>query len=100
MSCPPTLRPSRSSTANGLLSGVAKLLRPKVVARYGGRLEQLRARAGRRPGRRAATLRLQAADRPVVETSARATRALLGSVGIDPNSDVHSLTWAGTRCRR
>ncbi|BCP14141.1 carboxylic acid reductase [Mycobacterium paraintracellulare] len=83
------IEPEPFSTANGLLSGVGKLLRPKLIAHYRDRLEQLYAERAAAQVDELRTLRRQAADRPVVETLARATEALLGSAGIDPNPDVH-----------
>lgn len=77
------------STANGMLSGVGKLLRPKLIAHHGERLEQLYAELAAAQLDELRTLRQHAADRPVVETLTRAAQALLGSVGTNPNPDVH-----------
>jgi fatty acid CoA ligase FadD9 len=76
------------SAANGLLSGVGKLLRPKLKDHYGKRLEQLYAdlAAARQDELRA--LR-GAADRPVIETVTRAARAVLGSPGADLDADAN-----------
>ena len=69
------------SADNGLLSGVGKLLRPKLKEHYGERLEDLYADW---PTRRAAELRALregAADRPVIDTLTRAARGATGPGG-------------------
>jgi fatty acid CoA ligase FadD9 len=74
------------SAVNGLLSGVGKLLRPKLKDHYGHRLEQLYAdlAAARVDGLRA--LRHAAADIPVIDTVTRAACTVLGS---DADADDH-----------
>jgi fatty acid CoA ligase FadD9 len=74
------------SAANGLLSGVGKLLRPSLKHRYGKRLEQLYAdlAAAQVDGLRA--LRDAASDTPVIDTVTRAARTVLGS---DVHADEH-----------
>ena len=74
---------------NGLLSGIAKLLRPKLKARYGQRLEQLYADLAREQDDELAALRREAAGLPVLETVGRAARALLGCATADLRPDVH-----------
>lgn len=64
------------SQANGLLSDHRKLLWPKLVERYGTRLEQLYADTATRESEELAHIR-GGADRPVLETVQRAARALL-----------------------
>ncbi|WP_067891396.1 carboxylic acid reductase [Nocardia vaccinii] len=73
---------------NGLLSGIAKLLRPKLKARYGARLEQLYADLAREQDDELAALRREAADLPVLATVGRAARALLGCATADLRPDV------------
>ncbi|MGY4101256.1 carboxylic acid reductase [Nocardia sp. R16R-3T] len=74
---------------NGLLSSVAKLLRPKLKVVYGQRLEQLYEELARAQEDELAALRREAADLPVVETIGRAARALLGCAATDLRPDVH-----------
>ncbi|WP_278262406.1 carboxylic acid reductase [Nocardia sp. AG03] len=66
------------SVANGLLSGVAKLLRPKLKERYGARLERLYDEVAREQEDRLAQLHRDAPGLPVSETVARAAVAVLG----------------------
>ncbi|AYF79551.1 NAD-dependent epimerase/dehydratase family protein [Nocardia yunnanensis] len=72
---------------NGLLSGIGKLLRPKLKERYGERLEQLYTELARQQTEELAALRREAADLPVVDTVCRAARAILG--GEEPEPDAH-----------
>ncbi|KOX07666.1 oxidoreductase [Streptomyces sp. NRRL B-3648] len=65
------------SQANGLLSDHRKLLWPRLVERYGERLEQLYADTAAREQGELAQIRRTGADRPVLETVQRAARALL-----------------------
>ncbi|WP_063014742.1 carboxylic acid reductase [Nocardia kruczakiae] len=74
---------------NGLLSGIGKLLRPKLKQRYGERLEQLYAELSREQADELAALRHGAADRPVLETVGRAARALLGCASTDIRPEAH-----------
>jgi fatty acid CoA ligase FadD9 len=74
---------------NGLLSGIAKQLRPKLKARYGERLEQLYADLAREQDDELAALHREAADLPVLATVGRAARALLGCASADVRPDVH-----------
>ncbi|GAA5049695.1 carboxylic acid reductase [Nocardia callitridis] len=75
--------------ANGLLSGVAKLLRPKLKAHYGERLEQLYAELADGQADELAQLRREGADRPVLDTVSRAAVALLGCADSDLRPDAH-----------
>jgi fatty acid CoA ligase FadD9 len=76
------------STDNGLLSGVGKVLRPKLKEHYGERLEQLYADlAANRVGELRA-LRAAAADQPVLDTLIGAAQALLGT-GSAPEPEAH-----------
>ncbi|MBX9638948.1 MAG: AMP-binding protein, partial [Mycobacteriaceae bacterium] len=71
-------------TDNGLLSGVGKLLRPKLKERYGEDLELLYAELADTRVAQLRSLRHGAADRPLIDTVARAAEALLGLVGGAP----------------
>ena len=73
------------SAENGLLAGVGKPLRPRLTAHYGARLEQLYADIAAARVDEIRALRQTAADRPIVETLARASRALLGTADADIN---------------
>jgi fatty acid CoA ligase FadD9 len=76
------------SADTGLLSGVGKLLRPKLTAHYGERLEQLYTELAAAQFDQLRALREHAAELPVVETLARAAQALLGSAGSEQDLDV------------
>lgn len=65
------------SQANGLLSDQRKLLWPKLVERYGERLERRYAEISARETQELLDLRRTGDDRPVLETVQRAARALL-----------------------
>lgn len=66
------------STADGMLSGVGKLLRPKLKQRYGDRLEKLYTDLARDQEDELAQLRRDAPELPVYDVVARAARAVLG----------------------
>ena len=83
------------SAANGLLSGVGKLLRSRLKERYGERLEQMYADLAAAQVDELRTLRRTAADRPVVDTLARAAQALLGSAGSELDPDAHFIDLGG-----
>ena len=74
---------------NGLLSGAGKLLRPRLKEHYGERLEQMYTDIAAAQVDEIRVLRETAADRPVVDTLARASRALLGTAGADTNPEAH-----------
>jgi fatty acid CoA ligase FadD9 len=74
---------------NGLLSGVGKLLRPRLKQHYGERLEQMYTGIAAAQVNEIRVLRETAADQPVVETLTRASRALLGTADAAPNPDAH-----------
>ncbi|MFC8824602.1 carboxylic acid reductase [Streptomyces sp. NPDC057137] len=65
------------SQANGLLSDQGKLLWPKLVERYGERLEQLYTEISAHETQELLDLRRTGGDRPVLETVQLAARALL-----------------------
>ncbi|OBL07096.1 oxidoreductase, partial [Mycobacterium sp. 1245499.0] len=77
----------RFSEDNGLLSGVGKLLRPKLKEHYGARLEQLYAELAENRVTELRALREGAAERPVIVTLTRAAEALLGLAGGPPSPD-------------
>ncbi|MFI8962651.1 carboxylic acid reductase [Streptomyces sp. NPDC053493] len=77
------------SQANGLLSDHRKLLWPRLVERYGERLEQLYADTAARENAELAEIRRTGADRPVLETVRRAVRALLAGSLTDPGPGAH-----------
>lgn len=83
------------STANGLLSGARKLLRPKAKEYYGERLEQLYSELAAREIDELEQLRSSGADGPVVDTVVRAARAVLGSAATDVTPDRHFLELGG-----
>ena len=74
---------------NGLLSGVGKLLRPRLTERYGERLEQMYTEIAAAQVNEMRALHQMAADRPVVETLVRAMSALFGSASADAEPDAH-----------
>ncbi|MGX1808051.1 carboxylic acid reductase [Nocardia sp. NPDC055321] len=63
---------------NGLLSGIGKLLRPKLTDLYGARLEELYADLARRRDDELLALRRTVTDRPVPKTVRRAAAVVLG----------------------
>jgi fatty acid CoA ligase FadD9 len=71
------------SAANGLLSGVGKLLRPRLKDHYGERLEQLYADLAAAQVDELRSLRESAADQPVIDTVLGAARAVLGLTEIE-----------------
>ena len=83
------------SEDNGLLSGVGKLLRPKLKEYYGERLEQLYADLAASRTTELRTLRDGSADRPVIDTLTRAAESLLGLSGGPPEPDAHFLELGG-----
>ncbi|MFI6044891.1 carboxylic acid reductase [Nocardia sp. NPDC051321] len=74
---------------NGLLSGIAKLLRPKLKERYGERLEQLYVDHATRQSDEMLALRREAAERPVLDTVSHAARAMLGIAATELRPDAH-----------
>ncbi|MEV4124058.1 carboxylic acid reductase [Nocardia sp. NPDC049707] len=79
----------RFTTENGLLTGIGKLLRPKLIERYGERLQQLYTELAEGQTNELLALRREAADLPVLETVSRAARALLGCATTDLRPDAH-----------
>ncbi|WP_405163813.1 thioester reductase domain-containing protein [Nocardia sp. NBC_01499] len=74
---------------NGLLSGIAKLLRPKLKERYGERLEQIYTDHDARQSDELLALRSEATTRPVLDTVSHAARVLLGIASTDLRPDAH-----------
>ena len=77
------------TAANGLLSGVGKLLRPRLKEHYSERLEQLYAELAAARVDELRALRENAADRPVIHSVVRAARTVLGSTDIEVDPDSH-----------
>ncbi|HJQ46750.1 MAG TPA: carboxylic acid reductase [Amycolatopsis sp.] len=77
------------STADGLLSDVRKLLRPKLKDRYGERLEQLYADLAERETDQLRIVRRAGRDQPVLATVLRAAQALLGREGTAVAGEAH-----------
>ncbi|ABK71854.1 carboxylic acid reductase [Mycolicibacterium smegmatis] len=76
------------SAANGLLSGVGKLLRPNLKDRYGQRLEQMYADIAATQANQLRELRRAAATQPVIDTLTQAAATILGT-GSEVASDAH-----------
>jgi fatty acid CoA ligase FadD9 len=74
---------------NGLLTGIRKLVRPKLKEHYGQRLEQLYTELAEGQANELRELRHSGADRPVLETLSRAAGALLGAAATDLRPDAH-----------
>ncbi|MGU3431450.1 carboxylic acid reductase [Actinomycetes bacterium M1A6_2h] len=74
---------------NGLLSGVGKLLRPKLKDHYGDRLEELYARLADGQDREMQSLRTSDPDGPALDIVCRAARALLGCAESEAVPDAH-----------
>ncbi|ORV98010.1 carboxylic acid reductase [Mycobacterium kyorinense] len=72
------LEPERFTRDNGLLSGVGKLLRPALRARYGERLDALYADIAAGQENQIDELRAAAAELPTIDTVRRAAVATLG----------------------
>lgn len=83
------------SEDNGLLSGVGKLLRPKLKERYADRLEQLYAELAENRVTELRALREGADKHPVIFTLTRAAEALLGVAGGPPEPDAHFIELGG-----
>jgi fatty acid CoA ligase FadD9 len=77
------------SAANGLLSGVGKILRPRLKDHYGRRLEQLYAELAATRIDELRTLREKAGDRPVLESVVLAAKTVLGAADAEVDPDDH-----------
>ncbi|SDC79616.1 carboxylic acid reductase [Actinokineospora iranica] len=83
------------SAKNGLLSDARKLLRPRLLQRYGDRLEQLYTDLADGQDDELRLLREGSADRPVLDTVSGAARALLGARGAAVADSAHFLDLGG-----
>jgi fatty acid CoA ligase FadD9 len=72
------LEPQRFTRDNGLLSGVGKLLRPALKARYGERLDAMYADIEASQGNQLEDLRAASRELPTIDTVRRAAAATLG----------------------
>jgi fatty acid CoA ligase FadD9 len=77
------------SAANGLLSGVGKILRPRLKDHYGERLEQMYAQLAAARVDELRTLRENAVGRPVLESVTLAAQVVLGSTDVVVQPDDH-----------
>ena len=77
------------TAASGLLSGVGKILRPRLKEHYGERLEQLYAELAAARVDELRALRENAANRSVLESVTRAAQAVLGTTDVDIHPDDH-----------
>ncbi|ORB46886.1 oxidoreductase, partial [Mycobacteroides saopaulense] len=90
------IEPEPFTAANGLLTGIAKLARPKLHEKYGARLEQMYSDIAT-----AQALELQALHsaghegKPVLETVQRAVTALLGLSAAEVSPDAHFIDLGG-----
>jgi fatty acid CoA ligase FadD9 len=83
------------SATNGLLSGVGKLLRPKLKEHYGAALEQMYADLDGARADELRALRAAAADQPVIDSVVQAAAAMLGISGTALDRDDHFLDLGG-----
>ncbi|MGH3556406.1 MAG: AMP-binding protein [Mycobacterium sp.] len=75
------------TSENGLLTGIGKLARPNLKARYGARLEQIYTDLDERQSSELHALKQNAADTPVLETITRAANALVGATTDEAKAD-------------
>jgi len=80
---------------NGLLSGAGKLLRPKLKARYGRRLEHMYAEMAAERVNELRVLRASSPDRPVLGTVAKAVELTLGVSLADVRPDTRFIDLGG-----
>ena len=83
------------SADNDLLSGVGKLLRPKLKEHYGTVLEQMYADLDRARIDELRALRETAKSRPVLDSVVQAAQALLGTTGAAPDGTAHFIDLGG-----
>jgi fatty acid CoA ligase FadD9 len=83
------------SAANGLLSGVGKILRPRLKDHYGERLEQMYAELAAARVDELRTLRDNAADLPVLDSVVKAAQTVLGSADVDVDPDAAFIELGG-----
>jgi len=77
------------TAASGLLSGVGKILRPRLKERYGQRLEQLYTELAAARVDELRALRDNAADRPVIDSVVSAAQTVLGSTDVEVDPESH-----------
>lgn len=78
------------SASNGLLTGIAKLARPKLQEKYGPRLEQMYSDIATAQAHELQALHSAGhEDKPVLDTVLRAVTALLGLTSSDVSADAH-----------
>lgn len=77
------------TAADGLLSGVGKILRPRLKEHYGDRLEQMYAELAAARVDELRLLREHAAERPVLDSVLLAAQTVLGTVDIDVDPEDH-----------
>ncbi|MEO8815805.1 MAG: carboxylic acid reductase [Mycobacterium sp.] len=82
------VEPDPFTVANGLLADVGKVLRPKLTAHYGPRLEQLYTDLAGAQDDRLDGLRRAAPDQPVLDSLRQAAAAVLGSADVEADPDV------------
>lgn len=83
------------SAVNGLLSGVGKLLRPRLKEHYGAALEQLYADLDGARADELRALRDAAENQPVIDSVVQAAQALLGISGSAPEPAAQFLELGG-----
>ena len=83
------------TAANGLLSGVGKLLRPRLKERYGPELEQLYEQLDTARADEVRALREAARDQPVADVVVQAAAALLGMPSAEVTRDDRFLDLGG-----
>ncbi|HEY4021523.1 MAG TPA: carboxylic acid reductase, partial [Pseudonocardiaceae bacterium] len=89
------IEPTPFSIENGLLSDVRKPLRPKLLDRYGERLERMYRDLAERETGELHALRQVGHDQPVFDTVARAAAALLGGSTTTVRPDAHFVDLGG-----
>ena len=80
---------------NGLLTGISKLARPKLLENYGSRLEQLYAELAEGQADELRALRERGAELPTLQTVTRAAQALLGASDAEVRLDTHFIELGG-----
>lgn len=83
------VEPEPFTVENGLLSGIHKLLRPKLKERYGPRLERRYVELAESEAAVLHELRQTGPNQPVLPVLLRAAQALLGCSSADLNPDAH-----------
>ena len=77
------------SVANGLLTGIRKLARPKLKEHYHQQLEQLYAKISQGQVNELTELRRSGANAPVLQTISRAAAAMLGTASSELSPGAH-----------